>query len=268
MRAVVGFSLLALLVTSGVASCGTTPPPGGGGGGGTGGSAGTGGTSPLPDRCTLPAEPGPCLAAFTAYYHDVRTGLCTPFIWGGCDNNDANRFNTMAECQAACNGGTPNMDACQQPYECSLAPNGCCGDCGDGTAQSFVALNRAQLGNYERARGCSGVACGPCPPIDVLQRTSPYFAATCAAGSCRVVDTRQTDVTACTTDSDCTLRLGLNCCESCGGDNLLAVNKRADLNALLCGDGAGACPPCVPVYPDEFRPACDSGRCLVVRVAP
>jgi hypothetical protein len=131
-----------------------------------------------------------------------------------------------------------------------------------------VALNRAQLGNYERARGCSGVACGPCPPIDVLQRTSPYFAATCAAGSCRVVDTRQTDVTACTTDSDCTLRLGLNCCESCGGDNLLAVNKRADLNALLCGDGAGACPPCVPVYPDEFRPACDSGRCLVVRVAP
>jgi hypothetical protein len=268
MRAIWGFSMLALLVTSGVASCGTTPPTGAGGSGGTGGSAGSGGNSPLPERCKLPSESGPCRASITAYYHDSRTGLCTPFTYGGCEGN-ANRFATMGECQAACNGGAPDMDRCQQPYECTLAPNGCCGDCGDGTAQSFVALNRSQLSAYPAARGCSGVACGPCPPIDVIQRTSSYFAATCTAGSCQVVNTRETDVTACTTDSDCTLRNGMNCCEFCAAEEtMVAVNKRADLNALLCGQGPGACPPCVPVYPYGFGAVCASGRCLVARIAP
>ncbi|HMJ10721.1 MAG TPA: BPTI/Kunitz domain-containing protein [Polyangiaceae bacterium] len=262
MRTIFAASLLVLFGTGLGASCGGQPPVGAGGSAGVGGGGNT-----LPELCKLPPETGPCLASMLAYYHDAKSGVCIPFTYGGCGGN-ANRFATQAACQAACNGGTPDLDRCRQPYECTVAARGCCGDCGDGTAESFVGLNRANLSAYVKARGCTGVACGPCPPIEVTARTTPYFAATCEAGSCQVVDTRRTSVTECTTDSDCTLRMGMNCCESCGGDNLAAVNKRADLNALLCGEGFGACPPCVPVYPEGFGAICNSGRCAVARIAP
>ena len=64
----------------------------------------------LPARCTLPSETGTCDAYFPMYFHNPLTGVCEPFVYGGCGGND-NRFETREACQAACRGGTPDMDA-------------------------------------------------------------------------------------------------------------------------------------------------------------
>ena len=60
--------------------------------------------------CALPFDPGPCEAAFPVYAS--VDGVCVPRTYGGCQGND-NRFWTLEECQAACEG---------RPV-----PNGCVG---------------------------------------------------------------------------------------------------------------------------------------------
>ena len=52
-------------------------------------------------QCNLPFETGPCRAAFRKIYFDASEGACKPFIYGGCGGN-ANRFDSVAECEAAC----------------------------------------------------------------------------------------------------------------------------------------------------------------------
>jgi hypothetical protein len=58
--------------------------------------------------CALPFEVGPCDALFNVYAY--VNGACVPRVYGGCQGND-NRFNTLEECMATCEG---------RP-----APNGC-----------------------------------------------------------------------------------------------------------------------------------------------
>ncbi len=51
--------------------------------------------------CNLPPEVGPCEALVPRWFHNVDTGQCEPFIWGGCLGN-ANNFATEAECAGRC----------------------------------------------------------------------------------------------------------------------------------------------------------------------
>jgi hypothetical protein len=53
------------------------------------------------DICALPIEPGHCLAYMPRYGFNSDTGECESFIYGGCQGN-ANRFDTLSECEAAC----------------------------------------------------------------------------------------------------------------------------------------------------------------------
>ena len=64
------------------------------------------------DICALPIEPGHCLAYMPSYGFNSDTGECESFIYGGCQGN-ANRFDTLAECEAACasSGTTASTDA-------------------------------------------------------------------------------------------------------------------------------------------------------------
>ncbi|KAK9739537.1 Kunitz/Bovine pancreatic trypsin inhibitor domain [Popillia japonica] len=41
----------------------------------------------LPHICSLPADPGPCDANISRFYHNVTTGKCEDFIFGGCAGN-------------------------------------------------------------------------------------------------------------------------------------------------------------------------------------
>lgn len=56
-------------------------------------------------RCLLKQASGDakfsCLAAIPSWYHDHEAGVCKEFIYGGCGGN-ANRFNSKADCDAAC----------------------------------------------------------------------------------------------------------------------------------------------------------------------
>lgn len=55
---------------------------------------------PLPTRCYLKPEIGPCEAAIPRYYYDQKDGECKEFIWGGCQG--VVPFETMEACQKSC----------------------------------------------------------------------------------------------------------------------------------------------------------------------
>jgi hypothetical protein len=232
------------------------------GGSSAGGSSGSGGQGGMPALCSLPAEGGNCNAYMPSYFHNAATGLCEPFVYGGCGGND-NRFNTLAECQAKCHGGSPDMDACGEPADCVLTAAGCCAECDPVQARAFVALNRQFMQDYEAAKGCGDVQCGACPGMPEIERTSQYFVPTCDAGQCTVVDIRETSVTECADDSDCALRDGADCCEGCDGTGIVGVNPNGGLGELVCGNGPIACPGCEPMIPPELVTHCEAGRCVV-----
>jgi hypothetical protein len=74
-------------------------------------------TPAAPCTCTLPPEVGPCDATIPRWFHNYSTNRCEEFVWGGCGGN-ANKFETVAECEAEC------RDICAQPAvhgECTAA---------------------------------------------------------------------------------------------------------------------------------------------------
>jgi hypothetical protein len=82
---------------------------------------------PEHDPCFLPPDIGPCDGICPRFYYDLCTGQCETFIWGCCGGN-ANNFETIAECEAAC----PPKNTC--PCDCEDPPDGTV-DVGD-----FLAL--------------------------------------------------------------------------------------------------------------------------------
>ena len=53
------------------------------------------------ERCNLPVRVGSCDAAIPSYFFNVETQSCQNFTYGGCFGN-ANRFQTLEECERAC----------------------------------------------------------------------------------------------------------------------------------------------------------------------
>uniref|UniRef100_A0A452VMK1 BPTI/Kunitz inhibitor domain-containing protein n=1 Tax=Ursus maritimus TaxID=29073 RepID=A0A452VMK1_URSMA len=50
------------------------------------------------DVCTMPKEPGPCMAFFHRWWYDKEKNTCSSFIYGGCKGNN-NNFQSKAMCQ-------------------------------------------------------------------------------------------------------------------------------------------------------------------------
>jgi len=236
---------------------------GSGGASGSSGSAGASDAGRLAERCLKPADSGNCFASNPSYFHNRETGLCEPFTYGGCGGND-NRFGTLAECQAACRGGSPDMDACQSAADCMVSAAGCCGGCDNAGAFDFVALNKRFQSDYVRIKGCESVTCGACPSVDELSTTAQYFVPACEAGQCTVVDIRQNAITACTADSECVLRDGSGCCEQCDSSGLIAINSNGDFR-VLCSGPLPPCLPCMTPIDPQFAAVCRAGRCTVTR---
>jgi hypothetical protein len=241
--------------------------PGTGAAPGTGGSgiagSGTGGDNPGTEACNAPAETGNCEAAMPRWFHDPSTGLCRPFTYGGCGGN-ANNYQSLAECQAACHGGNPNYDACTQPSDCVVTGTGCCGVCDspDLTAHDFLAYNKKFA---ESVLACAAVdiACAPCAPQPA--GTRKYFVPNCVQGECVVEDVRSSDVTSCKTAQDCQLRHGVSCCEGCGGTgDLIAVRNDGSFEKLVCPSEPYPCPACLPAPPTNASAVCEGGHCIVV----
>ena len=202
-----------------------------------------------------------CDAAFQAWYHDPRTGLCRPFIYGGCGGNK-NRYDSLEACQSACPGGSPDYDSCKLPTDCQITGQGCCGVCnGPGlTTHDFVAFNKQYAAQVTACP--ADIACEPCPGTTRDQATLKYFVPNCVQGQCVVVDLRQSDVTACQSANDCALRNGNACCPACNGDAAIAVRKDGSFENLVCGSARPPCAACLPA-PDSIAICGASGHCEV-----
>jgi hypothetical protein len=128
--------------TSSGGSGGATSSSGSGGATSSSGSAGTGnvgGTGQVPPwqppaLCALPFDSGVCLALLPMWA--AVDGECVSVTYGGCGGND-NRFSSLAECLATCQGA-PTVNACPEGHE---ARQQACLECAPGLACS-------KLGNY------------------------------------------------------------------------------------------------------------------------
>jgi hypothetical protein len=229
----------------------------------TGGSGGTAGLPQNPD-CALPLDSGSCDAIIYRFGFDPKTGVCKEFFYGGCEGN-ANNFLSAQACYAACTTpGYPDMARCTTGDECTLTVPECCGSCAPAERHGFVAVNRGSLPEY-RASVCDPIdtPCISCPP-PIEPRTDQWFGATCDVGHCAVFDARETIVTMCVVASDCNLRQGLACCQSCQGisDYPVAISEEAILSRMVCAPET-ACDACQPAFPPGAVADCVDGRCVV-----
>lgn len=150
----------------------------------------------------------------------------------------------------------PAAKACNQPSDCILNAPSCC-LCGLPELSDFEAINSS----FVQQCSCQGPACG------CATQENPNLTATCESGTCAGFDVRLEEYSACTTDTDCTLRNGLGCCEQCQGSeySVVAVNvNQAALSGAVCGDQPVGCPDCVVQYPANKKASCISNHCQVV----
>ncbi|XP_017520198.3 eppin isoform X1 [Manis javanica] len=53
------------------------------------------------DICSMPKEPGPCMAFLLRWWYDKKNDTCSSFIYGGCQGNN-NNFQSKVMCQNMC----------------------------------------------------------------------------------------------------------------------------------------------------------------------
>lgn len=248
--------------TAGTGAGGTSTAGTGAGGTGSGGVGGE-----PSEACSAPPNSGNCNAYIPSWYNDASTGICRPFVYGGCGGN-ANRYPSREACQNACPGGSPNYDGCNEASDCMITGTGCCGICDSSsiTLNDLLAYNRtyagalqcglaldAAAGGSAAAGAAPPIACAPCAATG--QGTLKYFVPQCVAGQCMVEDLRTSAVTACKADSDCKLRHGSNCCEGCSIGDVISVRNDGSFEKLVCGNRPIACTACVPP-PTSAIPVC------------
>jgi hypothetical protein len=165
---------------------------------------------------------------------------------------------------AAQGGATSSDFACETNQDCTLRAATCCGVCGAPALDDMIALSVDGVDAY--AKQVCGTGPAMCPACATM--LNPDLFATCDSGACQAVDLTQSEMSACTTASDCTLRAA-TCCE-CGASlevwNLVAVAKTslADYAAAIC-EPVQACAECMPIYPTAVTLDCVSGHCKLQR---
>jgi hypothetical protein len=90
----------------------------------------------------------------------------------------------------------------------------------------------------------------------------PNLLGVCRATKCSAIDLRADVMSACQADSDCVLRMGTGCCESCSGadpSTIVAVSQSgyAELKSNACRPDDGPCSKCAVQYPPGYEAKCD-----------
>ncbi len=150
---------------------------------------------------------------------------------------------------------------CSPGDACVLETQSACGPgCEPVTPDRFTPINAKYQQAFEQQRPeppCFPPACTPDAGTAV---NLPYYYAACEAGRCRVRDVRTSELSACTTSSQCQLRAGTACC-ACGADPI-AVNSLEAAQQAFCGSS-----PCTGLcigLPFPQNATCSAGHCQVV----
>lgn len=61
------------------------------------------------DHCLLPASQGNCEERLRRFYYDRNYGICTQFLYTGCDGNE-NNFESLEECEQLCDDAVELCD--------------------------------------------------------------------------------------------------------------------------------------------------------------
>jgi len=152
---------------------------------------------------------------------------------------------------------------CSGPGQCVIEHTGCCDPCGTPLLESFAGVNRNSVDAFRLGTCPTPTRCTECA-------TAPnvYFGARCVGGQCQAFDVRQVpEFSACTKESDCTLRKGLDCCE-CGSEapwTALSVSDASALKAAVCVPH-DACPNCLPAPPSNLAAVCSANHCEVAAI--
>lgn len=163
-------------------------------------------------------------------------------------------------------GGTsnePDYYACVEPADCVVRARGCCGICGQATADDLLAVNARYVNEVV---GCALLPCAPCPAPE--QDTLGYFVADCVEQKCSLLDLRTTPLTACQSDSDCRLRNGSGCCPDCGSASVIALSDERRLAELVCPSEDYGCPDCAALPPPNAVAVCQNEHCQVAYRGP
>jgi len=223
------------------------------------GTAGSAGLAPsaggsTAGACTAAQASGECNAYIPSFWHDPATGLCEPFVYGGCGGN-ANRYPSRQACQQACANIQDDWDECVDDSNCTYASQKCCAACEPVAIEQLIAINVAHRSLRE---ACSSpTSCAPCMTVLENEQSQKYFKPKCQNARCTLIDIRETALTACQKTSDCMLRDGAGCCPECDGAGWVAVNKNAD----LCGGAPTPCGFCISPPTQEWDAVCLAGRC-------
>jgi hypothetical protein len=159
-------------------------------------------------------------------------------------------------------GGDAGVDwsQCSGPGQCSAQLTGCCGPCGMPTLDNFAGVNPMYTAAFRMATCPVPVPCPRCATA-----INPYIGALCGGTHCKAFDTRLVpEFSKCSTENDCRLRNGLDCCE-CGSQGpwtAVSIDGQAAINAAVCAPQTG-CPDCAPVPPPGMRAVCVQGHCEV-----
>jgi len=193
---------------------------------------------------------------FDGYAFDPEAGHCR--YLKRINSSRTVRFDTLEACSATCD--PPSIGQCRVADDCMVERSGCC-LCEPVSLVELRAIGR----NYADAR-CESRACS-CVPFDGDPQR-PYYGARCVNERCQLFDVRETDLLSCESDADCSVRLGLSCCQ-CGSADVpvaVAVNRQkfAAMSAELLDCAPGQCPQCDerPKWP---LAACVEGRCRTLR---
>jgi len=163
--------------------------------------------------------------------------------------------------------GGANFAACSAPGTCVLASDSCCGACGMPTLDDFDAIGEGAVDAHRKAV-CPDPT-GPCPACATQANPNLFAYCDLAAKSCVEADLPLTEYAACKEDADCSMRLGLGCCECMQAGEWVAVAtaRRTDLQALLCKQDE-VCAECAPSPPVGVMAACEMGRCVMKPLVP
>ena len=180
---------------------------------------------------------------------------------GACGSRTLEEIPGDAQVDTQPEADATDFASCDGPGACLLVPKSCCGTCGAATPTDMIGVASSQAGAY-RAFVCEGSACPAC-----AMQQDAFLQSFCQDGACAAIDLHTDPMTACTADTDCTLRYA-SCCEPCGGptSGLLALrtDRIADYLAQICAPDT-MCPLCAVIYPPDHHAACDAtGHCNVI----